>query len=193
MKKNYQHSAGFTLIEILAVMMVFGIIGGIAAATLITTLRTSSKSTILTTVKQNGDYTISQIAKIIRNAYAIKSPTFPCGSPNAPTQTTSISVLDGTGNISTIACTGANPVAPIPANTITLQTGGAAPTSLLDTSLVQTHACSFTCSQADSGQYPVIGISFSLLQLGSNAFVEQIASSSAINFSTSIVFRNYQR
>ncbi|MDE2025015.1 MAG: type II secretion system protein [Patescibacteria group bacterium] len=192
-KRNKQN--GFTLVEILAVMMVFGIIGGISAGILITTLRTSNKSNIITIVKQNGDYAISQITKTIRNSYTLKYPTLPCGSELSPTVSSYIQVVDDTGNLSTISCVGSNPppaIPTIPPNTITLQQGSGSQTSLLDATKVQTQDCSFTCTQATTNDYPVIEIAFSLLQKSTSNFVEQIASSSAINFSTSVVFRNYQ-
>lgn len=187
---------GFTLVEILAVMMVFGIIGGISAGILVTTLRTSNKSNMITQVKQNGDYAISQIAKTIRNSYSLTYPPLPCGDASSPTVTQYISVVDSTGSPSTISCVGAVPspaVPTIPPNSITLQQGSSAQTSLIDPTLVQTSSCSFTCIQATTSDYPVIQIAFSLLQKGLTNFSEQVASASAINFSTSVVFRNYQR
>jgi prepilin-type N-terminal cleavage/methylation domain-containing protein len=187
------YNRGFTLIEILAVMMVFGIIGSVAAGILVTTLRTSNKSAILTTVKQNGDYAITQITKTLRNSYTLQIPTAPCGNPSAPTTTSDLEVLDNNGNQSTISCVGANPPSGVPANTITIQAGSSAQTSLLDTTKVKTVTCAFTCAQTSLSDYPVIGINFGLSQKSTSNFVEQIASASAINFSTSVVFRNYQR
>lgn len=188
-----ESSRGFTLIEVLAVMLVFGIIGSVAAGILVTTLRTSNKSAILTTVKQNGDYAITQITKILRNSYTLQTPAPPCGSPSNPTNTSFLEVLDNNGNQSTITCIDGNPPPGVSANTITLQSGGGAQTSLLDTTKVKTTTCSFTCAQASQSDYPVIGITFGLTQLSTSNFVEQIASASAITFTTSLVFRNYQR
>src|SRR4030042_6826880 len=59
---------GFTLIEILVVVGLLAIMAGIGSNMFFTTLRSSGKSKILTTVKQNGDYTLATIERLITDS-----------------------------------------------------------------------------------------------------------------------------
>src|SRR5260221_240482 len=69
--------AGFTLVEMLAVVSIFVIVGAIAMSILVTSFRTSQKTDIITLVQQNGNYALSQVAKTLRNARGLVTP-FPC-------------------------------------------------------------------------------------------------------------------
>lgn len=68
MRKN-----GFTLIELLVVIMVLSFVGSLVVAILVTTLRGSNKTTTLTDVRQNADYALSTMAKMIRNSQTISA------------------------------------------------------------------------------------------------------------------------
>src|SRR6185437_15252578 len=133
---------GFTLVEMLAVMVVFIVIGTLIIAIMVTTFRTSNKTDVLTLVKQNGNYAITQMAKTIRDARSLVSP-YPC---YPPAQSTSISVITPDNNAITYSCVN---------NTIA--SNGA---SLLDTTAVSVASCSFTCSQQSQTDLPFIDISF---------------------------------
>lgn len=177
MKKIKQHSysAGFTLIEMLTVMAIFVVVGSIVVSILITSFQTSHKTDIVTIVQHNGNYAISQMAKTIRNARGLVTP-FPC-SPSVTAST--VTVLTPDNQQVTYACEAA-----------TIASNGA---SLLDTSQVALHDCSFVCSQDTTSSLPVIQISFSLQQASSSTFAEQSASQSAVVFQTTIGMRNITR
>lgn len=189
--KSRKNQAGFTIIEMLAVMFVFAVVSSIAGAILVTSLRTSTKTGAIANVRNNGTYTISQMSKTIRFARGLSVP-FPCiyVSPTPfPIATSSMTLTNADGGVITYACTGASDT---PANTIT--SNGA---SLMDTSAVTLAAgsCSFTCSQSTTSDFPLIGLTFSLNAAvpAGNKFQENVASGSAIQFNTSILMRNIDR
>src|SRR5579885_1883404 len=72
-----QAARGFTLVELLAVMMVFTIVGSIVSLILVTSLRTATKTDVLNTVRGNGNYAILQLARAIREAKSLRDP-YPC-------------------------------------------------------------------------------------------------------------------
>lgn len=167
---------GFTLVEMLAVMVVFLAVGSIVVGILVATLRTSNKTDVLTLVKQNGNYALSQIAKTIRDARGLTSP-YPCYP--TPQVSQSITVVDPGDNQIIYSCQN---------NTIASNSA-----SLLDTSTVKTLTCSFTCTQQSTGGLPFITVAFSLVQQNTSSFIEQQASISGVPFQTSIVIRNINR
>lgn len=166
---------GFTLVEMLAVMIIFIAIGTIIVAILTTTFRTSQKTDVLTTVRQNGNYAISQMAKTIRDARALVDP-FPC-SPAVTQNSLTITTPDDQQVV--YSCSN---------NTISSNSA-----SLIDSSAVSVSSCSFTCSQESDSDLPLITISLGLQQKSASTFAEQKASASAIPFQTSIVLRNINR
>lgn len=176
---------GFTLVELLAVIIIFSLISGIGAVILVTSLRTSTKTNTLTNVKQNGDYAISQMVKVIRNAQAVTDPNCTIAGALTPIPTvTSISVTNPDGSSATFNCAG---------NSITYATGtNPTPQPYLDTNVVVTTSCSFACSQTTVTDYPVVNISFSLNSAKSGP-IENSASANPIPFSTNVTLRNQNR
>lgn len=59
---------GFSLIELLVVLAVVGVVFGVALTTLASIIRSSTKSSIFSQVKQNGDVAMEQMVRSIRNA-----------------------------------------------------------------------------------------------------------------------------
>lgn len=180
--QSQRGEAGFTLVEMLAVIIVFIIIGSIMLSILITSFRTSHKTDTLSLVRENGNYAITQMAKTIRDARGLVSP-FPCVTPAI---VSSITVLTPDHDQVTYDCTA--PPSPTPA---TIASNSA---TILDTSAVAVGSCSFTCTQASKSELPIITINFALHQPGatpSGAFGEQ--SISDLSFRTSVVMRNITR
>lgn len=177
MKIYLKQQQGFTLVEMLTVIVIFVVIGVIAMSILITAFRTSQKTDIITLIQQNGNYALSQMAKTIRDARGLVSP-FPC-SP--PVSGNTISILTPDDQQVTYSCGGQPP---------TIASNGA---SLLDTNTVALQSCSFTCSQSSPSDLPIIQINFSLQQQSNSKFSENIASASAVNFQTSVGIRNINR
>lgn len=67
-QKEMIHEQGFSLIELLIVMVVFVILGSVLGSIIMTHIRSVEKTNSLTTVRQNGNYAIAQMSKDIRNA-----------------------------------------------------------------------------------------------------------------------------
>lgn len=175
--KHTTQQKGFTLVEMLAVMIVFVVIGSFVTAILITSLRGNNKTNTITAVRQNGNYALSQMAKTVRNARYLVSPAS-CGTISAPTVTQTLQLKDPDGNVITYDCSSGTNITSNSAN-------------LLDTTAVSLASCKFTCGQDRLIDQPEIGISFSLKQVNaSTQFADLTASASAIEFSTSVVLRN---
>lgn len=68
-------SKGFTLIEILVVVGILAIIAVIASNIFFTTLRSSGKTKVLTKVKENGDYALSVMERLVRDSQEVVTNT----------------------------------------------------------------------------------------------------------------------
>lgn len=172
-------SQGFTLVEMLAVIIVFIFVGGIMLSILVTSLRTSSKTDTLSAVRENGNYVITQMSKTIRDARGLVSP-FPCVTP---TTVSSITILDTDQDQITYTCS----ILPTP----TPGSIASNSASMIDTSVVSVSDCSFTCMQDSESQLPIIQINFSLKQNNTSKFAEKTISN--VSFQTSVVMRNITR
>lgn len=177
--KIVRNKAGFTLVEMLAVVAIFIVIGTVALSILLTSFRTSGKTDIVTAVQQNGSYALTQMSKTLRNARGLIAP-FPC---TGSVVVSSISLVTPDNQQVTYSCLLSN-------NPPTISSNSA---SLLDTSTVVLSSCQFTCSQASKSDLPIVTVSFSLTQKSTSALAEKIASTGAVPFQTSIVLRNITR
>ena len=68
MKKYLSSKKGFTLVEVLVVMVIVLVVGSIIIGVLFAAARKSNKASSLDVVKRNGNYAIEQMAKTIRYA-----------------------------------------------------------------------------------------------------------------------------
>ena len=62
---------GFTLIELLVVITITGVVGTMVVNLFLINLRASTKTKMLTAVKQNGDFAVLAMERIIRNSQEI--------------------------------------------------------------------------------------------------------------------------
>jgi prepilin-type N-terminal cleavage/methylation domain-containing protein len=88
---------GFSLIELLVVVALIGIIGYLTTSIFVLGFRTQAKSEILKEVKQNGDYAMTIMERMIRSAADIPNPI--CGVPNSE-----LTILNQEGYITTFKC-----------------------------------------------------------------------------------------
>ena len=65
---------GFTLIELLVVIGLTAVVGTMVVNLFLINLRASTKTKMLTAVKQNGDFAVSAMERIIRNSQEIDCP-----------------------------------------------------------------------------------------------------------------------
>lgn len=164
MKKN-----GFTLVEIMIVIGILGIIVVIGSGAFFSILRGSTKVRTLQLVKQNGDYAISVMERMIRNARAIIDPSTSSTVP-------SIKIKNPDGETTTFSCE---------LDSATIASNGA---SLLS-SEVEVKDCSFNVTLGQSGIKPaVVEINFTLAKAGGTNKPEEQAE---VNFHTIVTLRNY--
>lgn len=176
-KVKSQKSRGYTLIEILAVIAIFGVVGTIVFSILTTSLQSSNKSEGLITIQQNGNEALSLMSRMIRYSKRITSPASCYSGPTpTPVSNTSMTIENLDGNSTTFSCNG------LPTGTIA--SNGA---SLLDTQAVAVTSCSFSCTQTTVYDIPSVTISFILNKRNSNTLVEN---NSPVSFQTTVTLRN---
>ena len=193
--ENRQFQKGFTLIELLVGMVILLSVGTIIVSILFSSLRGANKTNTITLVRQNGDYTITQMTKTIRNAKSFNGVSndgvnysLVC-SPSPGSYTfIKITSLDGTQTaFSFSSCTSSScPSSSLPPTIFSNAN------KLLDTSvcLVCTAPHEFTCSQQSASDGPTIGITFSLSANTQSTLFEQAA---ILPFSTTVSMRNIPR
>lgn len=177
---KHTNQVGFTLIETVVVITVFGIISSIALVALVNILRASSKTTVLNSVRQNGDYALAQIVRTVHTAVSIQSPTLPCNSSSSPTSANPFTITAADGTTATYTCTSSSP------KTITYNGN-----SLFDTNAVTMTSCNVTCSQETQSDNPVITIDFFLKSNSTSNLAEKTAP--PVEFQTTVIMRNIGR
>jgi type II secretory pathway pseudopilin PulG len=190
MKKGHK---GFTLVEMLASVVVLVAIGAVITGIISSSLRGNSKTNTIENIRQNGNYVLNQISKDIEYAqlfdgkntglknkdeddYETACPFSPSPTP-VPVSTSYklISIKSMNNKITQYRCTSYPPV--LSANGI----------SLINTDIVSLKSCSLTCVKSRLTDVPMIKISF---VISSSGLVEK---SSSITFENSIVMKNYRQ
>lgn len=170
---KFLQKRGFTLVELLVVLTIFLTVGGVIITVLFISFRGSSKSEVVTSVKQSGTFALSQIVKSIRYAGSLDTPDSCIPSTSSSTLTVT-SITDGLQT--TYSCP-ADMNSPITSNSA----------ALVDTSKVVVSQCSFTCSQTSLVDPPKVTIQFTLTsKSGGGALVD----TSTIPFQSSVIMRN---
>lgn len=176
---------GYTLIELLIVMVVMITMGGIIVGTLVAVLRGSNKNTTIDDIRRTGNSALIQLSRMIEFSQSFVgvgnmvnnsvSYSSNCVLPS-PAPTYTYLKLIAFDNAETIfSCSG---------SPLTVASNGA---SLVDITKVVVSSCFFTCVQNDFADLPIIGINFKLSQKSSSLFFENIYS---IPFQTSVKLRN---
>jgi len=177
--------AGFTLVEILVVVGILGIIAVVASTIFFTTIRSSSKTKTLTKVKENGDYALSVMERLIRDSEEVIT-----NSDNQTCQAgmNKIKLLRLDGTTVEFACV----------NKGTADGQIASNSARLTSSEIKVDSCSFDCSCPAAypnciGEgtkfYPkTVTIKFTLSQVAATVRPEEQAT---VNFQTTVSTRNY--
>lgn len=84
---------GFTLLETLVAISAIAAVSVLIAQVFFTTTRTNTKTELLKDVKQNGDYSMEMMERMIRNSEGITSSCLP--NPGATLQYVDIKNTDG--------------------------------------------------------------------------------------------------
>jgi prepilin-type N-terminal cleavage/methylation domain-containing protein len=145
--KAHNKSQGFTLLEILVTVLLFGMLSALASSSLFSLLRGASNTNVVRELKQNGDYALSVMEVKIRNANSIAactglpSNTFTIANPGSiPAPTTTYTCINGT---------------------IQTQDGAGVPGNLLSSSVTISNCQIFTCTTVNGIPHSVL-IQFSL-------------------------------
>lgn len=185
--KNYK---GFSLIELIVVMFILATVGTIAVGIFSGTLRGSNKGNSINEVRQNGNYILSQMSKMI--AY---SKTFEGVSQDNISYSTACSVSATSykflkitsfdGGESVFSCNGPSDT---PSDTIASGSSSLATRdSLIDTTKMKVTACEIHCVRTSDSLTPTIEILFTLSTQNGGGFVEN---NSSVSFETTIHPRN---
>lgn len=169
---------GFTLIEILVVIGLLGIIVAIGSNMFFTTLRSSGKSKTLTRVKQNGDYALSTIERLIRDSEKVITNS---DGSLCEASMNKIKVKRIDGSEIEFECLDEG-----------IATGYIASTSAVRARLtsdeVKLDSCSFDCSSQGEFYPQIVSIDFTLSQAAVTTRLEEQAS---VNFKTTVNTRNF--
>nr|MBI5456077.1 type II secretion system protein [Candidatus Levybacteria bacterium] len=174
---------GYTLVELLAVMIILISVGAVMIAILVTSLRGGNKSNTTNEVRQNGDYIISQMSKMIaysKSFGGVKTTlagtyiTDCTAVSSPPTAYKYIKITSFDDGVTEFSCTGS-----------TIASGTA---DLIDTTKFTVSDCNFYCSQVNTTSPATINVLFTLSKKNSGFFAEN---QTTIPFDTTITLRNY--
>jgi len=169
MKKN-----GFTLIEIMIVVGILGIIAVVGSGAFFSILRGSTKTKTLQMVKQNGDYALSVMERMIRNAREL-------ADPSESSIVSSITIKNPDGGITTFSCESDSEPPTIASN------GASLLSSEVRVSDVECNI--FEVTQGQKGiRPPIVKINFKLSPAVTSSRPEDQAE---VNFQTTVTLRNY--
>lgn len=177
-RRTIFNNRGYTLIELLAVIIILITVGTIITSILVTSLRGGNKSNTTNDVRQNGNYVISQMSKMILYAKSfdgvstdgVNYVTDCINQPPVVYKYIKISSFDG--GQTRFSCANG-----------TIASGSA---NLLSSNFSVT-SCSFLCTQSNFLSAPTININFTLSKANAGFFVEN---QTTIPFETSITPRN---
>jgi type II secretory pathway pseudopilin PulG len=188
MKKIKNSNNGYTLIELLAVMIILIAVGTIIASIFVSALRGGNKSTTTNDIRQSGNFAISQMSKMIAYAKSFngvsadgntfdKCTAFPVGRTFTAVKITSFDL-----GATTFSCMQVG-------SYWTIASNGAA---LLDTNTIIATAgnCNFTCNQANDFSPLTININLTLQKKPQNSSALLPESQTIIPFNTSVTLRN---
>jgi prepilin-type N-terminal cleavage/methylation domain-containing protein len=173
---------GFTLLEILISITIAGAVGVLIAQVFFTTSRTNNKTELLKDVKQNGEYAIGIMERMIRSSLRIESTCETTG-----TTLTTLQMTNPNGDMTTLGCVldGSTRIASTSASTSTAEYLTSDNVSLGGTACTGS-TLSFICTSYPD-EPPRVTVSFSLSQLGTSAEQSDQAS---IQFQTTATPRN---
>jgi type II secretory pathway pseudopilin PulG len=194
---NIKSSKGFTLVELLTSIIVLVAIGSVVSGVIVSSLRGSNKTNNIESIRQAGNYALSQMSKDIEYAQSFDGKNTGLSNDDGVTYDTSCKLaLNPT------------PTPVTPYSLITVQSSSniitkytkyrCTPSELSadENALIASESgtligCSLTCIQNNPMDAPIIKISFSIGSKNSNGLVE--SSNPPIVFETSVTMRNYRK
>jgi prepilin-type N-terminal cleavage/methylation domain-containing protein len=177
---------GFTLIEIIMVVFIFGIIIAVGGNLFFSILKGASKVEIGKDAKQSGDYALGIMERTIRNAQEIKTNS---DGQICTSNMKKIKLQNMDNTVTEFYCEANSGVAKIASKSGTLTTQYLSGNNI---TLASTNNCTdstliFNCDATNSP--PRVVISFTLIQKGTTAKAEEQAS---VTFNTTVFPRIYK-
>lgn len=164
--ENKINIKGFSLVEMLVVISIFAVLGVLSTQAVTLTLKSSKKSDSLVRVRENVNYSLAVIERQIRNSETISS----CSGATSIINYTSLEGIDSSFSCVTPGINGY------------IASGSARLTS----SDISVTACSFTCTQLDVNNPPVINVSISAEDATSSSIEKGV-----VTTDMEIITRNY--
>lgn len=164
MKKNEK---GMSLIEILVVITIFAVLGVIVSGSLILTIQGTQKSESQIRVRENLNYSMDVMQRNLRSANSISDCAGTVGAKL-------INYYDQYGNLTRFSCL-------TDSNGTYIASGSARITS----DSVSVTSCSFTCSQEDVTNPPVVIINLSVKDTSSKG-----SQGASVNGESQVYLRN---
>lgn len=213
---NIDNKKGYTLIELLAVIIIITTVGSLIAGIIVLSLRGSSRSTNVNSIRQSGDYALFQMSKMVSYAKDFEGVgdinnkdeqtgtinyTTQCitTDPNAQYNFLKIKSFDQ-GETTYVCYDGSdsnNSVAQIASYSGALNiypilgSDTTKVSSYLDTDQYKLDACYFTCSQTNIIIAPTIGIHFNIsAKLKTEGQDNLIENKISIPFDITVGFKN---
>jgi len=179
--KILKNDKGYTLVELLAVMVILVAVGMIITSIMVSSLRGGGKSLTTNDIRQNGNYALSQMSKMIAYAksfngvYDTTSSTWTDCISSLPTQRYySVRITSFDEGTTIFNC----------ANMVLSSNSAALVNPDLDAT------CYFTCSQASLSTSPTINAYLTLKKRQPTGFILLPEAQTVIDFSTSVTLRN---
>ncbi|MFH1187168.1 MAG: type II secretion system protein [Candidatus Levyibacteriota bacterium] len=188
MKKILISSKGYTLIELLAVIIIISVVGLVIGAIIISAFRGTNKTSAINEIRQEGNNRLSELSKMVEFAQSFDGVSLDgtdyasdCVSqnPEVPLHYKYIKVSDFNNGQLTISCS-TDPET----NSPTIASNGA---SLVVLDSIAVSDCYFTCTQNYLAEPPIIGIYFTFEKVAGADVSDQ---NYAISFETNVVMRN---
>jgi type II secretory pathway pseudopilin PulG len=181
MKINNQ--TGYTLVELLTVIIILVAVGSIISSVLVSVLRSSNKSSVTDVVRTNGNNAMAQMSKMITYAQKLEGISVDgskyyadCTSLSSTTKYYYLRIKGFDSGVTTFACANSQ---------IASKSASGAISYLVDPKLYAT--CYFNCSQESAAAPARIDIFLDLKAASSTTFSENQAD---IPFETSVTVVN---
>jgi len=199
MRKFKNSVNGYTLIELLAVMLILIVIGTIIASIFVSSLRGSNKSTTTNDIRQSGSYAISQMSKMV--AYAKKFDGL--SDDNSSWHTNCVPTLDKDGNpnpptkynyIKIVSFDPGEPTTTFSCTTVTVNGTDygvlSSNSAVLIPDTMDASTCYFTCNQTNILSPVTININLTLQKRHAASTTLLPESQTVASFDTSVTLRN---
>ena len=203
---NRKSHRGFTLNELLVVIVVLLVVGSILISVLISSLRGTNKVSSLDNVRTRGNYALEQMSKMIRYSQSCggvsvdgtegtfttdcrPQPAVPPDPPPAPIEYHYIKINGFDKGTTIFSCVGED----IGASEIASYSGSFTndPVNLIDISAVTITTCKIYCSQETVVSPPTVTIQFDLRNFASIGHVVNEEQVNSIPFQSAVTVRNY--